>query len=85
MTKIKVPLIKYMKINNTECVKNTYIVCDTTCSSGIVDYIDIIGLCRTKSGKAITTLRQACVVLDVNDNELIDIIKKYKPSELNMK
>ena len=76
--KVEVKFEHYYKNNGKEkCVGKT-LVCDTTSKTGVFDYIDILGICRTKAGKDITTFHQAKVCLLVeSEGELSDLIDKY--------
>ncbi len=83
MIKLKIPLKTFAKINGNEKCKGQTIVCDTTYSEGVLDYIDIIGLCRRKDKTDITTIDQANVVIKLNNTEeLIDAFKLYNPTDV---
>ena len=83
MIEIKIPFQNFAKINGIEKCKGQKIISDTSSNIGVFDYIDVLGICRTKRGRDITTVHQANVILQLNnEDELIDAIKKYKPSDL---
>lgn len=83
MIKIRIPFKTFAEINGTnKCIGQT-IVSEESYSEGKLAYIDELGLCRTKSGKVITTTNQANIIIKLKDeNELISAIKKYKPTDL---
>lgn len=83
MIEIKVPLKKFIEISGYENSIDQYIICDTSYASGIFEYCDILGLCRTKEHEVITSFEQANIILKLNNEiELIEAIKKYKPIDL---
>jgi hypothetical protein len=83
MIKIKIPLKKFAEINGKDSSKGHIIICESTNKTGKLEYFDVLGICRTKNGDAITTAHQAYVILNVNnENELIEVIKKYEPTDL---
>jgi hypothetical protein len=83
MIEVKIPLKKFAEINGKGSSKGQTIICEATHKTGILDHFDVLGICRTKEGKDITTAHQAYIVLNVNDeNELIEVVKKYKPTDL---
>ena len=83
MITLQIPLKTFAKINgNDKCIGQT-IICDTTYSSGILNSIDCLGICRRIDESDITTIHQAYVVLELNSNEeLIEAIKLYKPTDV---
>lgn len=83
MITLQISLTTFAKINGIDKCKGQTIICDTTCSSGVLDYIDILGICRRKDQTEITTASQANVVLKLNSTEdLIEAIKVYKPTDV---
>jgi hypothetical protein len=83
MIEVKIPLKKFAEINGKGSAKGQKIICEATHKTGVLDYFDVLGICRTKDNKDITTASQAYVILNVNnENELIEVIKNYKPTNL---
>lgn len=81
MITLQIPLKIFTKINKS--YKGQTIVCNTTSNQGVVDYICVLGLCREKNGRNITTVKQANVVLKLKtEEELIDAIRLYKPNNV---
>lgn len=84
MMTLKIPLTKFSKINGMGKLKWQTIECDTTYSSGVLDYIDFLGICRRNDDSEITTAHQANVVLKLNSNEeLIEALKIYEPTTVS--
>jgi hypothetical protein len=78
MLKVNIPFKTFAKINTLENCKGKHIKCSTTGKEGIFDYIDILGICRTKQGIDITTVKQANIIINVkNEEELISVVQKY--------
>ncbi len=45
---VEIPLVKYIKMNSLDKARGKKIISETGGSSGKFDYIDILGICRTK-------------------------------------
>ena len=83
MIKLKIPLKKFAEVNTTAKCKGLTVICKTTHDSGILDHIDILGICRRKDKTEITTTHQAYIVLKINSTKkLIEAIEIYKPTEI---
>jgi hypothetical protein len=83
MITLQISLTTFTKINGSNQCKGQTIVCDTTYNTGILDYIDVLGICRRTDESDITTVHQANVVIKLNTiDELIEAIKIYKPTDV---
>lgn len=83
MIKLKIPLRTFAKINGSDKCKGQTIICDTTHGEGVLDYIDVLGICRREDNRDITSVGQANVIVKLETiDDLIEMIKIYEPNDV---
>ncbi len=82
---VEIPLVKYIDRNSFGKARGKNIVSDTGGSSGKLDYIDILGICRTKGGRDITTAKQAYVEVVVESYwDVVKLMESYGTTKITL-
>ena len=82
---VKIPLVKYIKMNSLDKAIGKKIISDTGGSSGEFYYIDILGICRTKNGRDITTAHQAYIEIVVESYwDAVKLMESYGTTKITL-